>query len=120
MDQSVISGVGNIYRAELLYRARVNPFQAGANTDKRVLRAMWKDAVTLMRAGMVDRRIVTTKPKDRPHPTGKARRFETHYVYRRKGLPCFVCGTAIEMQPFLGRKLFWCPQCQNGSDGQEP
>jgi endonuclease VIII len=112
MDQSVISGLGNIYRAELLYRARIHPLRTGNSTTKKQLRNLWKDAVVLMQAGMVDRRIVTTRPADRPHPTGKARRFETHYVYRRKGLPCFVCGTAIEMKMFIGRKLYWCPTCQ--------
>jgi endonuclease-8 len=112
MDQSVIGGLGNIYRAELLYRAHIDPFRAGSTISVEDLKAIWKDAHGLMHAGMVDRRIVTTKPSDRPHKTGKARRFETHYVYRRKGLPCFVCGTKIEMKEFVGRKLYWCPTCQ--------
>ena len=112
MDQSVISGIGNIYRAELLYRARIHPLRPGNTLESRKLKALWKDAETLLRAGMTDRRIVTTRPEDRPHPAGKARRFETHYVYRRKALPCFVCGTKVEMEPFGGRKLFWCPKCQ--------
>ncbi len=112
MDQSVISGLGNIYRAELLYRSRIHPLQSGMSISEAQLKRLWKDAVVLMRAGMVDRRIVTTRPADRPHPKGKARRFETHYVYRRKGLPCFICGTAIEMKIFIGRKLYWCPTCQ--------
>ena len=112
MDQSVIGGLGNIYRAELLYRGKLNPFRAGTTLSARQVKALWSDAGTLLRDGMVDRRIVTTRPADRPHRTGKARRFETHYVYRRKGLPCFVCGTEVAMQPFVGRKLFWCPKCQ--------
>ncbi len=112
MDQSVISGIGNIYRAELLYRAKLHPLTPGASVTTRTLQKLWADAKVLMTAGMVDRRIVTTRPVDRPHPKGRARRFETHYVYRRKGVPCFVCGTEIEMKPFVGRKLFWCPGCQ--------
>lgn len=112
MDQSVISGIGNIYRAELLYRAKLHPMIPGASVAALALRKLWADAKVLMAAGMVDRRIVTTRPIDRPHPKGRARRFETHYVYRRKGLPCFICGTEIEMKPFVGRKLFWCPGCQ--------
>jgi endonuclease VIII len=117
MDQSVISGLGNIFRAELLYRAKLNPFLAGQTVNSRQLRAIWRDARELMQAATVDRRIVTTRPKDRPHPTGKARRYETHYVYRRKGAPCFVCGTTVAMQMFVGRKLFWCPGCQPGPSG---
>jgi endonuclease-8 len=112
MDQSVIGGLGNIYRAELLFRARINPLQPGNALSARQLKAVWMDAKALLREGMVDRRIVTTRPADRPHPKGKARPFETHYVYRRKGLPCFVCATEVSMQPFVGRKLFWCSTCQ--------
>jgi len=114
MDQSVISGIGNIYRAELLYRARLDPFAPGRSLPRRALRKLWQDAQVLMRDGMIDRRIVTTRPKDRPHPQGKARRGETHYVYRRRGLPCFVCSAAVLTQVFVGRKLYWCPVCQTG------
>jgi len=112
MDQAVISGIGNIYRAELLFRARLNPFRPGNTIGKNVLTKLWKDARELMTAGMIDRRIVTTRPSDRPHPNGKARRGETHYVYRRHRLPCFVCGNEISRQEFVGRKLYWCPECQ--------
>lgn len=118
MDQSVVSGLGNIFRAEVLYRAKLSPFRAGSTVPEKQLKALWKDAKTLMRDAMVDRRIVTTRPKDRPHATGKARRFETHYVYRRRGLPCFVCGTEVAMQDFVGRNLFWCPKCQPPADAE--
>jgi endonuclease VIII len=66
---------------------------------------------------MIDRRIVTTRPADRPHPHGKARCGETHYVYRRHRLPCFVCGGEIRREEFIGRKLYWCPECQPGVAG---
>lgn len=112
MDQSVIAGIGNIYRAELLYRARINPHRPGNQVDARELQAMWKDAVALMPDGMVDRRIVTTRRKDRPHTKGAAEDSEVHYVYRRTGKPCWVCGTAIEREDMAGRTLYWCPKCQ--------
>ena len=112
MDQAVISGIGNIYRAELLFRAKLHPLVPGNTVTPLKLKKVWADAEALMAAGMVDRRIVTTKPADRPHPKGRARRFETHYVYRRKGLPCFLCGTEVMMKEFVGRKLYWCPGCQ--------
>jgi endonuclease-8 len=76
------------------------------------LTTIWKDALKLMPQAMVDRRIVTTEPKDRPHRKGEALDEEVHYVYRRKGRPCFVCGTAVEMKEMVGRNLFWCPHCQ--------
>lgn len=112
MDQEVIAGIGNIYRAELLYRAHLSPFRPGNEVDAKTLRAIWKDAVALMADGMVDRRIVTTRAKDRPHPRGPAERAEVHYVYRRRGKPCWVCGTAIRSQDMAGRTLYWCTVCQ--------
>lgn len=112
MDQSVLSGIGNIYRAELLFRARLHPLRPGHSVPPKALRTLWQDAVTLMHSGMIDRRIVTTEPTHRPHPKGKARPGETHYVYRRKGLPCLLCGTEIQLKTFVGRKLYWCPGCQ--------
>jgi endonuclease-8 len=113
MDQEVVSGIGNIYRAELLYRERLNPFLEGREVARKSLKAMWKDAIPLMRAGMIDRRIVTTRAKDRPtKKTGSPLKQEVHYVYRRHGKPCFVCGTKILRQEIAGRSLYWCPTCQ--------
>ena len=112
MDQSVAAGVGNIFRAELLYRAKQSPFVAGREVEERTLRSIWREAGALMKAAMVDRRIVTTKPKDRPHKRGQALKEEAHYVYRRQGKPCFVCGTEILTKVMAGRNLFWCPVCQ--------
>ena len=112
MDQSVAAGIGNIYRAEFLFRAGLSPFMPGKDVEESTLRSIWKEAGVLMKAGMVDRRIVTTKPKDRPHKTGPVEKEETHYVYRRQGRPCFVCGTKILTEVMAGRNLFWCPVCQ--------
>jgi endonuclease VIII len=112
MDQSVAAGIGNIYRAELLFRARLSPFTPGKDVEEGTLRSIWKEAGVLMKAGMVDRRIVTTKPSDRPHRTGQALKEEAHYVYRRQGRPCFVSGTKILTKVMAGRNLFWCPVCQ--------
>ncbi len=112
MDQSVIAGVGNIYRAELLFRAGMNPYRPGNEVTNAELRALWRDMVKLMPDGMVDRRIVTTRPRHRPHPKGIAEKDEVHYVYRRSGKPCFVCGAKAESKEMAGRTLYWCPGCQ--------
>ncbi len=112
MDQKVVSGLGNIFRAELLFRARESPFRAGSAVPETALRTIWKDASLLMPLAMVDRRIVTTRAEDRPHRRGAALKEEAHYVYRRAGRPCFVCGTEVKTQIMGGRNLFWCPKCQ--------
>jgi endonuclease-8 len=112
MDQTMFAGVGNIVRAEVLYRAQLNPFRPGKDVEEKTLKSMWTDAAVLLRAGMVDRRLVTTKPTDRPHRKGPVLKEEAHYVYRRNGLPCFVCETVLKKQELAGRNLFWCPTCQ--------
>jgi endonuclease-8 len=116
MEQDVMAGVGNIYRAELLFRARQSPFTPGRDVSADVVKMMWREAGPLMRAGMVDRRIVTTLAKDRDHTRGKVRVGDEHYVYRRNGQPCRVCGEKVmKMEGFAGRNLFWCPACQGES-----
>jgi len=112
MDQAIAAGIGNIYRAELLFRARLSPFVTGKDVTEETLKAIWNDALPLMKAGMVDRRIVTTLPKDRPHGKGKVLKEEAHYVYRQHGKECFVCGTKIMRRDMAGRNLYWCPTCQ--------
>ena len=125
MDQSVVAGIGNIYRAELLFRARLSPFVAGKDVAEKVLRGIWKDAAGEMRAGMVDRRIVTTLTKDRPSyqlmgrrgkaAVGIVAKEEVHYVYRRHDKACFVCGATVKKQEMEGRNLYWCPGCQKSA-----
>jgi endonuclease-8 len=116
MQQDVIAGIGNIYRAELLFREKLNPFVEGRAVPPQRLQAIWKDAIPLLQAGMVDRRIVTTRPRDRPHRTGKPLKEEVHYVYRRHGKPCFLCGTKVLRKELAGRALYWCPACQGLPD----
>lgn len=104
MDQSVLAGVGNVYRAEVLFRARQSPFTPGR--DVTTWDAMWLDLRALMRQGVRDNRIVTTGAR-RP-----VRREDAHWVYRRAGEACRVCGTPVRTEVMAGRNLFWCPTDQ--------
>jgi formamidopyrimidine-DNA glycosylase len=114
MDQSVLAGVGNVYRAELLFRHRVSPFRPGRDIDAGLWTAMWTDLVALMRDGVKAGRIVTTRREDRARRRGPAEPADAHYVYRRTDLPCRVCGTGVRTQEMVGRNLYWCPVCQFG------
>jgi Formamidopyrimidine-DNA glycosylase len=111
MDQSVLAGVGNVYRAEMLFRARIDPHRAGRDVPREQWLAMWRDLVTLMKAGLRAGRIVTTRPADRRR-SSPVRPEDAHYVYRRTGLPCRVCGTPVSTELMAGRNLFWCRTCQ--------
>jgi endonuclease-8 len=112
MDQSVLAGIGNVYRAEVLFRQRISPFRPGKAITVDEWEPLWEDTVTLMKAGVRAGRIVTTRPEDRARRTGQARRLDAHYVYRRAGLPCRICGTAVRTEVMVARNLFWCPSCQ--------
>jgi endonuclease-8 len=112
MDQSVLAGVGNVYRAELLFRHNVSPFRAGRAVDDELWARMWADLVRLMRAGVRMGRIVTTRPEHRPRRRGAVALEDARYVYRRTGLPCRVCGTGVRTEVMVGRNLYWCPACQ--------
>lgn len=116
MDQSVVAGVGNVYRAEVLFRHRVDPYRPGRSLRRSTWLAMWADLVTLMREGVRSRRIDTVRAEHTPEATGRAPRVDDHggevYVYRRAGMPCHVCGGKVRTAALGGRNLFWCPRCQ--------
>ena len=83
----------------------------GDEVDDAALAALWDDIRTLMRAGVRSGRIVTTRPGDRGR-SGRARREDAHYVYRRAGLPCRVCGTPIQQIRQGQRSTYFCQVCQ--------
>ena len=112
MDQSVLAGVGNVYRAEALYRAGLSPFRPGREVPERLWDGMWDDLKVLLRAGVRAGHIVTTEREDRDRRSGTARREDRFYVYRRQGLPCRRCGTEVRTELMVARNLFWCPVCQ--------
>jgi endonuclease VIII len=116
LDQKVLAGVGNVYRAEILFRHHVDPMLPGRELDPALWADMWTDLVALMRTGVRRGRIDTVRPEHLPEVTGRAPRQDRHggevYVYRRHGLPCLVCGTEVAITEFGGRNLYWCPACQ--------
>jgi DNA-formamidopyrimidine glycosylase len=116
LDQAVVAGVGNVYRAELLFRHRVHPLRPGRTLRVSRWRAMWDDLVVLMHEGVETGTIDTVRPEHTPEAMGRPARDDDHggevYVYRRAGLPCHVCGTRIRTELLAGRNLFWCPHCQ--------
>lgn len=112
MDQTVVAGIGNVYRAELLFRHRVDPFRPGRSIDETLWQQMWGDLVVLMRNGLRVGQIITVRPEDRARRRGPLNHEEAVYVYRRHGLPCRICGTEVRTQELVGRNLYWCPTCQ--------
>lgn len=112
MDQSVIAGIGNVYRSELLFRNRIDPQRPGTSITKPEFDAAWSDLVEVMRVGLRSGKIRVVLPEhDTGLPSYAPGRPRT-YVYRRSGEPCRVCGTAVLTAVLEGRNVFWCPVCQ--------
>jgi len=113
MDQSVVSGIGNVYRAELLFRARLNPHTPGREVPEEVVRDLWRDWVRLLAIGVETGQMMTMDDLDpEAYRRAMAHRDDRHWVYHRAGLPCRICGTAIVLEEMASRKLYWCPSCQ--------
>lgn len=116
MDQSVVAGIGNVYRAELLFRHGVDPYLPGRELPEPYWDAMWVDLVALMREGVRKGRIDTVHVEHEPERMGRLPRRDDHggevYVYRRDGQECHVCGDVVRTAVLAARNLFWCPTCQ--------
>ncbi|MFJ6566143.1 Fpg/Nei family DNA glycosylase [Streptomyces sp. NPDC091292] len=116
MDQKVVAGVGNVYRAEVLFRHGIDPYRAGRDLTRAEWDAIWADLKALMREGVRENRIDTVRPEHTPEAMGRPPRVDDHggevYVYRRATQPCHICGGEIRTAGLAARNLFWCPTCQ--------
>ncbi|EOM76455.1 Fpg/Nei family DNA glycosylase [Rhodococcus rhodnii] len=112
LDQAVVAGIGNVYRAEVLFRHGIDPHTPGRRISREQWDAMWNDLVALMAVGVEHGVMHVVRPE---HDTGAPSYAENRprtYVYRRVGDPCRVCGTRVLRSDMKGRNLFWCPECQ--------
>ena len=107
MRQDIVAGIGNIYRAELLFRARVDPHRPGRELSAATWDVLWNDISEMLREGVRTGRIVTTGD-------AKLRHRASNYVAHRGGKPCLVCGNPVLAEPMAGRTLYWCAHCQTG------
>ena len=113
MDQAVLAGVGNVYRAELLFRARLDPHKPGKLVPRETLVALWDDWTYLLDIGVKTGQMMTMDDlSDEDYRNALAHRDDRHWVYHRTGKPCRVCGTPIVMELAAGRKLYYCPTDQ--------
>ncbi|MGC0409643.1 endonuclease-8 [Streptomyces sp. SAI-195] len=116
MDQKVIAGVGNVYRAEVLFRHGIDPYRPGKDLTRAEWDAIWQDLTALMREGVRNNRIDTVRPEHTPEAMGRPPRVDDHggevYVYRRANQPCHLCGSPVRTADLAARNLFWCPACQ--------
>lgn len=101
MDQKVIAGLGNIYAAESLWRAKVSPRAVSSSLSKSRLERLASSIHETLEA--------ENRPPGRYTDQVGRERFA---VYDREGQPCLRCGTSIKRIPQAGRSTYFCPKCQ--------
>lgn len=110
MDQSRICGVGNVYRAEVLHLLRVHPDTPGKALPKATLRAMWRLTAGLLRRGVEEKRIVTTRGLTLAKPRERVPRHDSTHVYRRRW--CRTCEGPVSTYTLRARVVHYCEACQ--------
>jgi endonuclease-8 len=108
MNQDVIAGIGNVYRAELLFRAGIEPHLPGSSLSESQLQSIWDDSVRLLKVGVDTGFMITRDELFKKLPT----KDERNWVYKREGQPCRKCGQEVRIELMATRKLYWCPGCQ--------
>jgi formamidopyrimidine-DNA glycosylase len=113
LDQRVIAGLGNIYRAEALFLEGIDPHLPAREIDPDRARDLWGTSVKLLRRGVRSGRIVSVEPAEiGARRLSELGRTERLYVYKRQGEPCRRCGAAVRRTEMANRMLWWCPSCQ--------
>jgi endonuclease-8 len=108
LDQAVVAGIGNVYRAELLFVHGIHPLRPGRACTREELHAVWSTATAMLRAGVKAGRIVTVRRVDLQLRRGEAMpRGRSTWVYKRDR--CLRCGGAIETLQVANRTCYFCP-----------
>jgi endonuclease-8 len=123
LDQSVLAGVGNVFKSEICFVNGLNPFRAIASLTRDEAAAAIVCAQKLLRANVLEDSgdtIVTYRGQQR-RTTHASDPSESLWVYGRAGEPCRRCGEAIRrrIQGVDVRVTFWCPRCQPMPDGSD-
>jgi endonuclease-8 len=113
MDQSVLAGVGNVFRAEALFVCGIHPDRPAREVSCAEWGLLWSTLVAMLRAGERAGRIVTVDPAELGAASAaKLPPDERVYVYRRTGQGCRRCGTPVRRWDMAARRVYACDTCQ--------
>lgn len=108
LDQKILSGIGNKYKSEILFLNNIYPFEKVTVFLEDELYRLVMDVPRILKYGY-ENSGRTRKPKDKEKISWDT----THWVFRRSGKPCWICGNKIVSERKLtARPTFWCPSCQ--------
>ncbi|MCP9493555.1 MAG: bifunctional DNA-formamidopyrimidine glycosylase/DNA-(apurinic or apyrimidinic site) lyase [Pyrinomonadaceae bacterium MAG19_C2-C3] len=112
LDQTKVTGLGNIYAAEALFISKINPFQIASGLSKRRVPSLHKAIVAVLNESVAHGSTLNVNPEniDGSYYGGG---YEASWrVYDREGEPCGVCAKLIERKTQGGRSTYFCPRCQ--------
>jgi len=111
MDQKFISGIGNLYAAEILFRAKINPERKASGLSSKEARALFDSIQDILAEAI---RLGGSSVDDYVRLSGEKGRYKKyHKVYGRENKPCFICKALIKRTALGGRGTYFCPKCQS-------
>ncbi len=110
LDQQVIAGIGNVYRAELLLQHRIPPETPACELSAAQAAALWDTAVAWLSIGVRYNRILCATPEEVGRPFSRMRKRERVRIYGRN--TCALCEGPSQRDTSGARALYWCPRCQ--------
>lgn len=110
MDQTFISGLGNLYAAEVLFRAKINPLRPAAGLSDKEKEGLFKEIKETLQEAIQHRGSSVDQYVQVSGEPGNYVKY--HKVYDRQAKPCLVCKTAIKRISLAGRGTYFCPKCQ--------
>ncbi|HEV7720924.1 MAG TPA: DNA-formamidopyrimidine glycosylase family protein [Iamia sp.] len=110
LDQAAVAGIGNVYRAEVLFTGGIDPRRPAKELRPHERDRLWAEIAHQLRLGLDVGHIVTVRDDELDRPRAEVPRDDGVYVYHQE--TCRVCGTAIRTTELAARRIDWCPHCQ--------
>lgn len=111
LDQTIISGLGNIYVNEVLFYAKINPFKPANTLTKEECDLIVKGSNEIIKEAI---ELGGTTIRSYTSSLGVTGRFQQKLkVHKKEGEPCSICKTPIKNEKIGGRSTYYCPNCQN-------
>jgi endonuclease-8 len=115
LNQRAVAGIGNVFKSEVCFEARLSPFRPVSSIDAHTLRAVLDIARRQMRANVMDAASPWAAPSGGRRTTGRMNPAESLWVYGRAGRPCRQCGAeiAVRASGLDARLTYYCARCQS-------
>ena len=115
LDQAVVAGAGNVFRAEALFACGIHPTRPARSLTRPEFDRLWETLRTMMRQAVEDGRIITVDPARLGLPREAVPEAESRHVYKRER--CGACATPVVSWDLAGRTAYACPTCQPAAAG---